>query len=156
VSAVAETNDDSPEPSSDVEAPLEPDAPAPAPPKQAVSRTPLRPAGSIREAPREVLKGLILGLLLFGAGARVVQWAFVRWLTRGGSSTVLAVTVLLPVALPLIVGASIGERGRKPLGYAMIAGVIIGLMIVSGWAVTMFPFGGGAPQGIGGLPLMPR
>lgn len=122
-----------------------------------VTRTPLRPAGEIRETPREVALGLLAGLLMFGVGARVVVWAFVRWLTKGGSSTVLAASVLLPVALPLLVGAIVGERGRKPLGYSMVVGVILGLTVAGGWALTKFGVNNsGAPGVSAPLPSMPR
>ncbi len=124
-----------------------------------VTRTPLRPAGSIRETPREIAVGFALGLALFAGGARVVWWAFVRWLVHGGSSTVLAFTVLLPVALPLVVGSIMGERGRKPLGYAMIVGVVIGLMCVSMYGLARFQGAGAAVArpGVGSpLPTMPR
>jgi hypothetical protein len=130
-----------------------------APPKlDGVTRTPLRPAGSIRETPREVAIGLLAGVVMFGVGAKIVYWAFIRWLTRGGSSTVLAVSVLLPVALPLTVGAIVGERGRKPLGYSMIVGVILALIATGAWVFTKFAESNnrGGPGMSAPLPSMPR
>jgi hypothetical protein len=151
-------NEEQAEPSASQSASDEDDKPVAPPKLEGVTRTPLRPAGEIRETPREVAIGLLAGLVMFGGGARIVYWAFVRWLTRGGSSTVLAASVLLPVALPLMVGAIVGERGRKPLGYSMVVGVMIGLTATSVWAFTKFAqSNSGAGPGMSApLPSMPR
>jgi hypothetical protein len=89
----------------------------------------MRPAGTIRDTNREIAIGLLSGLLCFSGGLAVVRWAFLRWMANGGSSTVLALSVLVPVALPIVAGSILGERGRKALGYAMISGVALGSMI---------------------------
>lgn len=151
-------NEERDEPSAAQSASDEDEKPVAPPKLEGVTRTPLRPAGEIRETPREVAIGLLAGLVMFGGGARIVYWAFVRWLTRGGSSTVLAASVLLPVALPLMVGAIVGERGRKPLGYSMVVGVMIGLTATGAWAFTKFAASNSssAPGMSAPLPSMPR
>ena len=106
--------------------------------KKAVSRTPLRAAGSIRDTNREVAMGIAAGGALFGIGAYVVYWSSLRWLVAGGSSTMMAVSFLLPVTVPILIGSILGERGRKSLGYSMIGGVMLGTVIAGMYLTTRF------------------
>lgn len=102
---------------------------AAAPDKVAVKRTPVRAAGSVQDTNREVALGLLTGLLVFSLGAYAVYWSIMRWMLRGGSATLMAVSLLLPVSVPIIIGSILGERGRKAFGYAMIGGVMVGTLI---------------------------
>ncbi len=112
--------------------------PARDPSRARVQRTPLRPAGSLREVHREVTLGLVTGVGCFALGLKVVHWTFVRWMTAGGSSTVMAASVLLPVAMPIVVGSILGERGRKAFGYAMITGVALGSLLGASYLFARF------------------
>ncbi|MBL8678696.1 MAG: hypothetical protein JNK05_06005 [Myxococcales bacterium] len=106
--------------------------------KQEVSRTPLRAAGSVREVNREVALGLLVGVAVFALGAYAVYWSSMRWMLRGGSSTLMAVSFLLPVTVPILIGSVLGERGRKAFGYSMIGGVMIGTVIAGMYVATRF------------------
>lgn len=112
------------------------DADAGAADKKAVSRTPLRAAGSVRDTNREVAMGLLVGVAVFALGAYTVYWSSLRWMLRGGSSTLMAVSFLLPVTVPILIGSILGERGRKAFGYSMIGGVMLGTVIAGMYVTT--------------------
>lgn len=123
------------------------------PSKKSVTRTPIRPAGHIRETRREIVLGLLTGVLLFGGGVYAVYWSAMRWLTRGGSSTVMAMSVLLPVTVPIVVGSIMGERGRKAFGYAIISGVMLACLVVAMWVGIRFNQQPLPMPGVGRAPL---
>lgn len=125
-----------------------------APERMAVTRTPVRPAGDVRETPSEAIKGLVLGAVMFVFGLWFVRWSFVRWLMHGGSSTVLGASVLLPVTIPLVVGSIIAERGRKAMGYMLIGGVMVGTLAVSMYLFArMYGSGASLMESVGASPL---
>ena len=125
-----------------------------APERKPVTRTPVRPAGDVRETPSEAIKGLLLGAAMFVFGLWFVRWSFVRWLMHGGSSTVLGASVLLPVTVPLVVGSVLAERGRKAMGYMLIGGVMVGTLAISMYLFAKM-YGGGATliESVGASPL---
>lgn len=96
--------------------------------KPVVQRTAMRPAGSVEDVRRSIMLGSSLGLLSVYLGIRCIQWALVRFLT-GGSSTVLALTVLLPFAAPMLISSVLINRGKKTIGMAMGAGVLFGILM---------------------------
>jgi hypothetical protein len=100
--------------------------------KPVVQRTAMRPAGSIEDARKSVSLGALTGLLAVYVGIRCIQWALIRFLT-GGSSTLLAATILLPFAAPMLVSSVLINRGRKSFGLAMGGGVIVGVLLAGAY-----------------------
>ncbi|MDP3274130.1 MAG: hypothetical protein Q8Q09_02975 [Deltaproteobacteria bacterium] len=95
-----------------------------------VQRSPLRPAGDVQDTRREMALGLLAGSLTVYVGYRIVRFALLSFLS-GGSSTLLALSVLTPISVPLLAGSIAAERGRKAFGYTMIAAVALAALVGS-------------------------
>ncbi len=100
--------------------------------KPAVKRTAMRPAGSIENVRTSIILGTSIGLLSVYVGIRCIQWALVRFLT-GGSSTVLALTIMLPFTAPMLVSSLLINRGKKALGLSIGGGVLVAVLIAAAY-----------------------